>query len=318
MPDLRAPLGAPAPVLLVGAAACWGVGTVLTKQVVDDVPPLTLLPIQLAASCGLLAVVAALRRDQSPPVPRPLALLGALNPGLAYALGLVGLTTITASLSVLLWAAEPVLIALLAVVLLGDRVSPLVGAVLAVAVAGVLLVVYAPGASGSSVGIALTLAAVACCALYTVLARRMLLDDSSLRVVLAQQLVALGFAVVLATLAQLVTGNGWSLAGITAGDWLWAIGSGAVYYGLAFWLYLAGLRGVPAAVAGAYLPLIPVFGVAAGALAGERLTGHQWWGAALVVLATLALAVGTTEAEDPQRTREERGARRRPMRRRAP
>ncbi len=298
MPHLRAPARAPAPVLLVGAAACWGIGTVLTKQVVDDVTPLTLLPIQLAASCALLAVVAAWRRDEAPPVARPLALLGALNPGLAYALGLLGLTTITASMSVLLWAAEPALIALLAVVVLGERISPHVLAVLGVAVTGVLLVVHAPGASGSTVGVVLTLAAVACCAFYTVLARRLLLDDSSLRVVLAQQLVALGFAVALATAAEVTTGHGWSAAGMTAGAWLWALGSGAVYYGLAFWLYLAGLRGVSATVAGAYLPLIPVFGVAAGALAGERLAGRQWWGALLVVGATLALSLLSSDRRD--------------------
>ena len=40
--------------------------------------------------------------------------LGLLNPGAAYALSLLGLTTITASLSVLLWALEPLMILFLA------------------------------------------------------------------------------------------------------------------------------------------------------------------------------------------------------------
>ena len=35
---------------LVAAAACWGIGTVVSKQVVDDVAPLTLLPVQLASA----------------------------------------------------------------------------------------------------------------------------------------------------------------------------------------------------------------------------------------------------------------------------
>ena len=56
---------------LVAAAACWGFGTVVSKQVVDDVTPLTLLPIQLAASSVLLLVVTAVRREPialTPPV----------------------------------------------------------------------------------------------------------------------------------------------------------------------------------------------------------------------------------------------------------
>jgi len=59
--------------MLVAATACWGVGTVVTKQVLDDVAPLTLLPVQLTASCLLLAGVSLLtrtRRDGSGGHPR--------------------------------------------------------------------------------------------------------------------------------------------------------------------------------------------------------------------------------------------------------
>jgi drug/metabolite transporter (DMT)-like permease len=63
-----------------------------------------------------------------------------------------------------------------------------------------------------------------------------------------------------------------------------------LYYGLAFWLYLTGLRHVPASYAGAFLPLIPVFGVTAGYLVGERLEPRQWLGAAVIVVATAAIA----------------------------
>ena len=49
---------------LVAAAACWGLGTVASKQVVDDVAPLTLLPIQLAAGCILLLGISLARHEQ--------------------------------------------------------------------------------------------------------------------------------------------------------------------------------------------------------------------------------------------------------------
>ncbi|GAA2142462.1 DMT family transporter [Nocardioides koreensis] len=293
IPPRRAPAAHTAVAVLVAAAACWGVGTVVSKQVVDDVAPLTLLPLQLAASCAFLLAVATVRREPltwSPPV-RRLAALGVLNPGLAYALGLIGLTTITASMYVLLWATEPVVILLLAALVLREHIpSALVGAV-TVAVLGVLLVVFRPGAAGDAVGITLTLVSVSFCALYTVLTRRLLLDDSSLGVVLAQQAAALVFAIVLVTLVGVAGGTGWNLDGLGAATWAGAAVSGVLYYGLGFWFYVTGLRLVPASYAGAFLPLIPVFGVAAGYLVGERLAAQQWLGAAAVVAATVVIAL---------------------------
>ena len=72
--------------------------------------------------------------------------------------------------------------------------------------------------------------------------------------------------------------------------WLGAGASGVLYYGLGFWFFLTGLRQVTASYAGAFLPLIPVFGVAGGYLVGERLEPRQWVGAVIVVVATLGIA----------------------------
>ena len=203
---------------------------------------------QLAASCAFLLVFTLVRREPlawTPPF-RRLAALGVLNPGIAYALGLIGLTTITASMSVLLWALEPVVILLLAALVLHEHIPPPLAASVGVAILGVLLVVYQPGATGDAVGITLTLVSIGFCALYTVLTRRLMLDDSSLTVVLAQQAAALVFAVVLATVVQLAGGTGWDLAGLGAGAWLGAAASGVLYYGLGFSFYVTGLRQVPA------------------------------------------------------------------------
>jgi len=278
--------------LLAAAAACWGVGTVITKQVLTDVRPLTLLPVQLLASCTFLTVVAVATRSRVTwsPAMRRLTALGVLNPGLAYAVSLIGLTLITASLSVLLWATEPLLIVLLAVAVLREHVPKGVAAAILLALAGVVLVVYSPGSSGSPTGVALTLAAVGACAVYTVLARGWLLDDGSLTVALTQQAAALGFAVLLATAVQVLGGEAWNLSELSAPDWGAAAASGVLYYGLAFWLYLTGLRQVSASVAGSFITLVPVFGVAAGYLVGERLTARQWVGAVVVVIAMAVIA----------------------------
>jgi drug/metabolite transporter (DMT)-like permease len=217
--------------LLVAAAACWGVGTVVTKHVLLDVAPLTVPPIQLLASCAFLLLVSHTSRTRitwSPPL-RRLAALGVLNPGLAYALGLLGLTSVSASMSVLLWATEPVLIVVLAVLLLREHVPATLVAMMAVAVLGALMVVYRPGPSGGGTGGALTVAAVTACALYTVLVRGLLLDDASVSVALVQQSAALGFAVLLAALVQVMVGDpvqAWSLSPQT---WLAAAVSGVLY-----------------------------------------------------------------------------------------
>lgn len=281
--------------LLVAATACWGCGTVLSKQVLDrGVAPLTLLALELIASCLLLStsmLVLRVRPTRGPGLVK-LTPLGVLNPGLAYALGLLGLVEVSASMSVLLWATEPVLIMLFAVLLLRERVATATAIAVAAAAAlvGVLLVIYRPGVTGDALGIALTVVPVTACASYTVLTRRLLLDDGSLTVVLAQQLAALTCAVLLAGISS-TTGISDIVLPKDASTWALAAPSGSIYYGLAFWFFISGLRGVPASIAGAFLPLIPVFGLGAAYFVGDRLLQRQWLGAALVVLATLGAAL---------------------------
>ncbi len=286
---------------LILAAACWGLGTVISKRAVAEIPPLTLLPIQLGSSLLLLAVLMRVRglpfRD---PGASPILLrLGILNPGLAYALSLLGLVTITASLSVMLWALEPLLILFLAASFLRERVTPGLVILSLIAVAGMLLVIYQPSGVGSPIGVLLTVAGVVCCAVYTVITRRWIsTSDSTAQVVVAQQAYALGLAFALVSVAWILGGavrpEAVSPIGIAS-----AIGSGILYYGLAYWLYLTGLRSVPASIAAASFYLIPIFGVAGSFLfLGERLEPAQWVGAA-IVLAAIGLILWRTTAVRP-------------------
>jgi probable blue pigment (indigoidine) exporter len=281
----------PSPVLmLVGATACWGIGTVISKHALGTIAPLMLLAVQLLSSALFLFIAVRALRSKIVWTPelRRLAALGILNPGLAYALGLLGLRSISASMSVLIWAAEPVLILVLAAIVLHERMFVQRLTALAGAVLGVVLVVYRTGASGSIVGVVLTVAAVAACALYTVMARGLLTEDDPVVVVVAQQAVAFGFAAVVLA----ATGSaGFSGVGeAPAAAWVWAVVSGLLYYGVAFWLYLTGLGQMSASAAGSFLPLVPVFGVAAAFLVGERLDARQWIGAAIVVASVGAVA----------------------------
>ena len=284
---------------LILAAACWGAGTAVSKQAVAEIPPLTLLPVQLAISLAFLGAV-ALRRGERPPSGRDgrlLGRLGLLNPGLAYALSLAGLTMITASLSVLVWAIEPVLILVLAALVLRERPGWALVALSGVAIAGLALVLYDPSAAGATLGVLLTVAGVGCCAAYTVATRRWLPGaDSTLGVVVSQQAHALALSaglLVIAGVAGLrVAPTALSATGIAS-----SLVSGVVYYGLAYWCYLTGLRAVPASVAAVSFYLIPVFGVAAATAFGDRLGPAQWAGAAVVVAAVAVITVRTAVAE---------------------
>ena len=288
----RTSVARPDLVALILAAACWGVGTVISKAALEEVPPLTLLPIQLAASLAVLGVLMrrrgiSFRSGDSPLLGR----LGLLNPGMAYALSLLGLATITASLSVLLWALEPLMIMVLAAWFLRERITPTFVVLSLVAVAGMVVILYDPSTrSAAWIGVALTLAGIACCAAYSVITRRWIPEArETSQVVLAQQGHALVLALGLVVLAGLA-GGAIVPASLTPLGLASAIGSGTLYYAGAYWFYLGALRHVPASFAAVSFYLIPIVGVAAGALLlGERLEPRQWVGAVIVLSAILAI-----------------------------
>jgi drug/metabolite transporter (DMT)-like permease len=221
--------------------------------------------------------------------------LGVLNPGLAYALGLLGLVSITASLAVLLWAIEPLLILAMAAWFLHEKVGPSLVAWSLVAVAGLALVIGQPGSSASPVGVVLTVAGVVCCASYTIVTRRFLATaESTTQVIVMQQAHALGFALLVVGGIWVLGGAVWP-AGVSAAGWASAVASGILYYGLAYWFYLSGLRQVPASLAAVSFYLIPVFGVVGAYLVlGERLEPAQWVGVGIVLGALLVIARRTS------------------------
>ena len=279
-------------VALILAAACWGLGTVISKAALEELSPIALLAAQLAASVAVLAIVMWARglsvRSDAPPL---LGRLGVLNPGIAYALSLVGLMTISASVSVLLWALEPIVILLLAAAFLRERITTTLIVASAAAIAGVALVVYEPaGAAAQAIGIGLTLAGVVCCAVYTVVTRRFIpgVPETS-QVVLVQQLYGLGAAIVALVIA-IVSGADPLPSNVTPLGIASAVTSGVLYFAGAYWLYLGALRRVTASAAAASFYLIPIVGVTAAALLlGERLAPIQWVGGGVVLLSVIAI-----------------------------
>jgi drug/metabolite transporter (DMT)-like permease len=298
----RYSFGIPPTISLVLASAFWGVATVISKKLLASVPPIPFLIVQLAPSVSLLWVlvlVGGVQQVQKRGL-LPLALLGWLNPGLSYTLSMLGLTRTTASVATLLWAAEPALIIAIALPVLREQLTFRLIVTTVMAACGVFLVTgLAEGlpAAGNGYGDALILGGVLCCALYTVLSRKISSGTDVLFTVALQQSAGLVWVVVLWPFELRGAGDE-HLLSLPWSEWIGVAVSGLMYYTAAFWFYLTGLRSVPATIAGGFLNLIPVFGIAAAyMLLGERLTFSQWAGAAVIVLAVLALSIWCGRAE---------------------
>jgi drug/metabolite transporter (DMT)-like permease len=272
---------------LAGASACWGLGTVATKALLADVPPLPLLAVQLVASVAFLWLAVAitrppLRLDRSSALA---ALSGLFEPGLAYTVGMAGLRLTSASNATLIGAAETPLTVLLAAVFLRERIGGRALLLVAAAAGGVVLLSlpHAAGLGGGSVlGDGLVAVGALLAAGYVTVSRRLIGGFSPLPLAALQQ--GVGLLWVLAVLAVLPASELTAPVRLPLPTLLQAAATGVVMYALSFWLYLSGLRRVSASRAALFLALIPVFGVAGAALAlGERLTPLQWVGAAVVV-----------------------------------
>jgi probable blue pigment (indigoidine) exporter len=278
---------------LIAAATCWGVGSVISKRAVDEIDPLLLLPIELSISCvtllvsGLVLGTHALARPERSTTA---ALLGVLNPGLSYALSLAGLATVSASVSVLLWALEPLLIVVFAWLLYRDRITLAQAGWSLLAVTGVGLVVARSGSLAAGRGVSLIIAGLAACGVYSVLSGRLALDASALSIVVLQQIAAFMFSVTLLAVVTVI-GHGPLIEHVSVAGWVSAGTAGILYYGVAFWFYLRGVQVFGAIRAGVYINLVPLFGLAASSiLLNERLHGRQWIGAGLVIVAVIAFS----------------------------
>ncbi|MHB9452665.1 hypothetical protein BKM09_022450 [Pseudomonas amygdali pv. morsprunorum] len=107
------------------AALCWGSSTVMSKGALEGFSPVLLLNVQLVSSLVFLwGIIIVLRIDKNSSADiRKVAYLGFLEPGIAYFLGLIGLTWIAAGTASLIQATEALMIAFLCAFLFKERLS---------------------------------------------------------------------------------------------------------------------------------------------------------------------------------------------------
>jgi drug/metabolite transporter (DMT)-like permease len=280
------------------AALCWGAATVLSKVALEQVTPVTLLVAQLGASVVLLWAVAVAWRI---PVGRArdivrYAWLGLLEPGLAYLLGLIGLTDLTAGGATLIQSSEAILIVAVSALLLRERTAPRIVLLSVVALLGLVPAIgsFDAGAVAGNgpFGITLMFVATATAAFYVVMSSRIASQTNPIVIVAWQQTVAFAFAALLLPMEGLLVGPG-AAAATQHSLALWAvvIVSGVIQYALAFSLYMHALSNIRANVAGTFLNLTPVFGVAiAYVCLHESLSLLQLIGAAVTIAAVMLIS----------------------------
>ena len=125
---VRRQISVPVPLFLMVAAFCvlWSSAFAVAKMAVTDCPPLLLLTVRFLAA-GLLVLGLARLSGLKWTLSRRdiflFAILGVANQALYLGLGYIGLRDISAGLSIIIASSNPIVIAFLAAMLLGERMT---------------------------------------------------------------------------------------------------------------------------------------------------------------------------------------------------
>jgi drug/metabolite transporter (DMT)-like permease len=266
---------------LVAAAFGWGSAATLIKYALGSWPPLTLLVVQLVGANVVLWVVLLCRGYRRPPLLLKVALLGALEPGLCYALVTIGLLRTTAANAVIIGGLESFFVVILAALFLHERITLRSAAGLIVAIVGVVIVAGA----GASVGIGeiLVLTGILAAALYVIVAKTIAGNVDSLTLTAHQFAAALVLVIPFAAF-RWSTGSEVLIHDRSVWAWTAALAVGIFGYAGSFLLYNYAIATISAGLSSIILNLIPVFGVLTALLfLHERITILKAVGAAFII-----------------------------------
>ena len=135
----------PLPVMVVTFCVLWSAAFAVAKVAVIDCPPLLLLTARFLVAGVLILGIAMVRRTPWTLSRRDLiffAIVGIANQALYLGLGYIGIQEISAGLSTLIASSNPILIAVLAVYLLGERMTWRKAVGLLLGFGGVALIVW--------------------------------------------------------------------------------------------------------------------------------------------------------------------------------
>jgi len=275
------------------AVVIWGIAPVFFRTLSLTLGPADHLAIRYTVvSLMYLAGLAAVGGWRIERQDWPRLLLISVIGMVGYNLGSAfGFERIAAGMGSLIIGTQPLLIAALGAALAGERLSPVTIFGLAVGFTGTVLLVWKDlGLSGDSTSLLLGAIFIflsgSCWALYVVAAKPLIQKYGSYSITALS--IAIATAVMLPLLARPSTLD--TLAGMSLRTWLEMayIGIISTFIATITWNY--GASRVPAAAAGAFLYLVPILGVAAGAvILQEHVTTGMLAGGAMI-LAGVAIA----------------------------
>jgi drug/metabolite transporter (DMT)-like permease len=268
----------------LAAAAIWGGMYVVSKVVLEVVPPFALLSLRLLLGAFVLALVQARlgRLKASRPQARSIVIIGALGFGVSVGLQFVGTSLSTAANASLVTAASPVFLLLFGGWILHERITPRRLAALALASLGVLAVIdprsarFEPALFQGNLAL---LGAAVTWGMYSVLVKRASETVGVLEVSLLAFLGGLLVSMPLGAREVSTIGLGPIGPGTVAG----ILYLGVVSTALAMYLWNKSLAILEAGVVSLLFFAQPVVGAGLGAwLLGEPLRAGFWIGAAFI------------------------------------
>lgn len=282
---IDSPTAGPRPATMLGVTAAWGACFIVIRWGLRDAPVLWFAALR---SSGAGAALLALATVQRRPVPRGarawtvIGLLAMTNGALAFGAMFAGVAGLATGTAAVLANAQPLLILLPAWWLYGEAVTPRVCIAVSIGFVG-LLVVAVPGGGGRGAG--LSIAAAIAITSGTLLARRA--GDLDVVMVCAWHfLIGGGVLAVVALAFEGPPHIDWTFRFAMSLAFLALVGTAA-----AFVIWFREVQRCALGTLAAWTFLVPVFGIALGALVlGER---PGWWttGGLALVLAALWLTL---------------------------
>ncbi|GAA1313446.1 EamA family transporter [Saccharothrix xinjiangensis] len=273
------------------APAIWGTTYFVTSEFLPPDRPL-LSGLLRALPAGLLLVAATRRLPRGDWWWRSLV-LGTLNIGLFLPLLFLAAYRLPGGVAATVGAVQPLLVAGLAVLLLGQRLTARTALAGVAGVAGVALLVLRPGAGLDPVGVAAALGGAVVMAAGVVLGKRWT-TSAPLLATTGWQLVAGGL--VLLPVALLVEGPPPALDSADLGGYAYL---GLIGGALSYALWFRGIRLLPATQVTFLGLLSPVVATAVGWLVlDQSLTATQSLGAVVVLAALVAAQAGGVSRAD--------------------
>lgn len=262
------------------SAILFGSAAVPAKKALEHVPPFVVAELRWIVALGIILAILA-RRGERPVMNRSTWLLGLTGLTLFYLFYSYGLRHTTAANTTLISGGTPVLVALLAAIFLGERMTWPKAIGIAGTLAGVIAIVGAgTGLDASLTGNVLVVGSAISWAIYTVIGRRAFTTGSALAQLAG---IAVAGLVLMAPLAVFEARRE-GLDQITAVDLLFvlylAIGPSAAAYMLIGY----GLSHLEASQAAVYGNLMPFAGALAGYLfLDEHIGVEHFIGGAFII-----------------------------------